>query len=47
MIENRPNFLSALSDYVLQAELPRGWEIPKFTKFGGETNESTVKHSAR
>jgi hypothetical protein len=28
-------------------ELPRGWKIPKFTKFGGETNESTVEHIAR
>jgi len=27
-------------------ELPKGWKIPKFTKFGGETNESTVEHIA-
>lgn len=28
-------------------ELPRGWKLPKFTKFDGDTNESTVKHIAR
>ncbi|KAK2430305.1 hypothetical protein QL285_028653 [Trifolium repens] len=44
---HRPNFVSALSEYVLQAELPRGWKIPKFTKFAGDTNESTVEHIAR
>ena len=41
---HRPNFVSTLSDYVLAEELPKGWKIPKFTKFGGETNESTVEH---
>jgi len=44
---HRPNFVSALSDYVLAEELPKGWKIPKFTKFGGETNESTVEYIAR
>lgn len=44
---HRPNFVSALSEYVLQTELPRGWKIPKFIKFVGDTNESTVKHVAR
>jgi hypothetical protein len=44
---HRPNFVSALSEYVLQAELPRGCKIPKFTKFAGDTNESTVEHIAR
>ncbi|XP_028207947.1 uncharacterized protein LOC114391142 [Glycine soja] len=44
---HRPNFVSALSEYVLQTELPRGVKIPKFTKFAGETNESTVEHIAR
>jgi len=29
------------------SELPRNWKIPKFTKFAGETNESTVEHIAR
>jgi hypothetical protein len=41
---HRPNFVSALLDYVLAEELPKGWKIPKFTKFGRETNEFTVEH---
>jgi len=32
---------------VLQFELPRGYKIPKFTKFAGDTSESTVKHITR
>jgi len=44
---HRPNFVSALSEYVLMTELPRNWKVPKFTKFDGETNESTVEHIAR
>eukprot|EP00256_Glycine_max_P062132 XP_014631525.1 uncharacterized protein LOC106798860 [Glycine max] len=44
---HRPNFVSPLSEYVLQTELPRGVKIPKFTKFAGETNESTIEHVAR
>ena len=32
--------------YVLIEELPRGWKIPKFSKFGEETNESTAEHIA-
>ncbi|KAK2435120.1 hypothetical protein QL285_020199 [Trifolium repens] len=44
---HRPHFVSALSEYVLQTELPRGWQIPKFTKFAGDTSESTVEHIAR
>jgi len=43
---HRPNFVSALSEYVLMEELPRGWKVPKFTKFGGETTESTVEQIA-
>jgi hypothetical protein len=35
---HRPNFVSALSEYVLQT---------KFTKFAGDTSESTVEHIAR
>jgi len=35
---HRSNFVSPLSEYVLQTELPRGWKIPKFTKFVGDTN---------
>ncbi|CAJ2652868.1 unnamed protein product [Trifolium pratense] len=45
--ESKPNFISPLSEYVLQTELPRGWKIPKFTKFAGDTTESTVEHVAR
>ncbi|XP_045831592.1 uncharacterized protein LOC123922985 [Trifolium pratense] len=44
---HRPNFVSPLSEYVLQTELPRGWKIPKFTKFAGDITESTVEHVAR
>jgi hypothetical protein len=44
---NRPNFVSPLSEYVLQNKHPRGWKIPKFTKFEGDTSESTVEHIAR
>ncbi|KAK2428173.1 hypothetical protein QL285_026709 [Trifolium repens] len=42
-----PHFVYALSEYVLQTELPRGWKIPKFTKFAGDTSESRVEHIAR
>jgi len=44
---HRLNFVSALSEYVLMSELPRNWNFPKFTKFVGETNQSTVEHIAR
>ncbi|XP_058763324.1 uncharacterized protein LOC131636746 [Vicia villosa] len=44
---HRPNFVSPLSEYIRQTELPRGWKVPKFTKFAGETGESTVEHVAR
>ncbi|XP_057421488.1 uncharacterized protein LOC130715404 [Lotus japonicus] len=44
---NRPHFASAFSEFVLQTELPRGWKVPKFTKFSGDTGESTVEHIAR
>jgi len=43
----RPNFTSTLSEYVLMTELRRNWKVPKFTKFAGETNESTVEHITR
>ncbi|XP_050877009.1 uncharacterized protein LOC127080750 [Lathyrus oleraceus] len=42
----RPNYSSPLSEYVL-TELPRGCKIPKFTKFSGDTSESTIEHIAR
>jgi len=43
----RLNFVSALSEYVLETDLPRNTKIPKFTKFAGENNESSVEHIAR
>ena len=43
----RPTYSSPLSEYILQTELPRGWKIPKYTKFRGESSESTVEHIAR
>ncbi|PNX57035.1 hypothetical protein L195_g050193, partial [Trifolium pratense] len=33
--------------YIGQTELPRGWKIPRFTKFAGDTSESTVEHISR
>jgi len=36
-----------LSELVLQCELPRGYKILKFTKFVGDTSESTVEHIMR
>ena len=36
-----------MSELVLQSELPRGYKIPKFTKFVGDTTESTVEHITR
>jgi hypothetical protein len=44
---NRPNFASPLVDLVLQSELPRGYKIPKFIRFAGDTSESTVEHITR
>jgi len=44
---HRPNFVSPLSKLVLQSELPRGYKIPKFTKFARDTSESIVEHIAR
>jgi len=32
---------------VLQSELPRGYKIRKFTKFAGDTSESTIEYIAR
>ncbi|XP_050888874.1 uncharacterized protein LOC127094047 [Lathyrus oleraceus] len=43
----RPNYTSHLSEYVLQPETPPRTKIPKFTKFFGDTTESTVEHVAR
>ena len=44
---HRPNFIFALSEYVLQTKLPRGQKIPKFTKFVVDISESTIEHIAR
>lgn len=41
---HRPNFVSPLSEYVLQTELPRGYKMSKFTTFAGDTSECTVEH---
>ncbi|XP_050875892.1 uncharacterized protein LOC127079548 [Lathyrus oleraceus] len=43
----RPTYSSPLPDFVSQIELPRGWKVLKFTKFAGDTEESTVEHVAR
>ncbi|XP_050918465.1 uncharacterized protein LOC127135882 [Lathyrus oleraceus] len=43
----RPNYTSPLSEYILQAEAPPITKIPKFTKFIGDTTESTVDQVAR
>ena len=42
----RPNYTSPLSEYILQTELPRGWKVPKFSKFSGDTSELVVEHIA-
>jgi len=44
---HRPNFVSPLSEYVLQIELQRGSKIPKFSTFAGDTSEFTVEHISR
>jgi hypothetical protein len=41
---HRPNFVSPLSEYVIQTELPRDYKVPKFTTFAGDTSESTIEH---
>ncbi|XP_050878325.1 uncharacterized protein LOC127082144 [Lathyrus oleraceus] len=43
----RPNYTSPLSEYILQAETPPRTKIPKFTKFSGDTTESTVENVAK
>lgn len=44
---NQPYFVSAFLDFTLHTEFPRGYKIPKFSKFYGEIGESTTKHIAR
>ncbi|KEH20036.1 hypothetical protein MTR_8g064900 [Medicago truncatula] len=41
---HRPNFVSPLSEHVLQTELPKGWKIPKFTTFDGDTKCPHLVH---
>ncbi|XP_050909793.1 uncharacterized protein LOC127123633 [Lathyrus oleraceus] len=43
----RTTYSSPLSDFILHTELPRGWKVLKFTKFIGDTEESTIEHVAR
>ncbi|XP_050878623.1 uncharacterized protein LOC127082429 [Lathyrus oleraceus] len=43
----RPLYISPLAEFILQAEAPKGMKVPKYTKFGGESGESTIKHVAR
>ncbi|XP_058725924.1 uncharacterized protein LOC131597234 [Vicia villosa] len=43
----RPTYSSLLAEYIVQTENPISWIIPKYTKFGGETGESTFEHIAR
>ncbi|XP_058741295.1 uncharacterized protein LOC131613663 [Vicia villosa] len=43
----RPTYLSPLAEYIVQTENPRGWKIPMYTKFGGETGKSTIEHIAK
>ncbi|XP_050907571.1 uncharacterized protein LOC127120994 [Lathyrus oleraceus] len=43
----RPNYTPPLAEYILQAEAPLRTKIPKFTKFTGDTTESTIEHVAR
>ncbi|XP_050916563.1 uncharacterized protein LOC127131690 [Lathyrus oleraceus] len=43
----RPLYASPLAEFILQAEAPRGMKVPKYTKIGGESGESTIEHVAR
>ena len=44
---HRPKFVSPLSEYVLQTELPKDYKIPKFTTFASDTRESTFERITR
>lgn len=44
---HRPNYISPLSEYILQIEFLTGLEVPKFMKFSGDTSESIVEHVTR
>jgi len=41
-----PYFVSTFPDYVLPYEFLRGYKVPKFSKYAGELEESTVEHVA-
>lgn len=43
---NHPYFVSPFSALVMQTELPRGWKVPKITKFFGEAGKSNVDYVA-
>ena len=43
----RTKYVSPFLDFMLQTELPRGWKLPKFTKFEGDVEESTDKHVSK
>ena len=43
----KPMYSSPLPYFVLQTELPRGWKVPKFTKFSGDIEESIGEYVAR
>ncbi|XP_050897061.1 uncharacterized protein LOC127103864 [Lathyrus oleraceus] len=43
----KPLYASPLAEFILQTEAPRGMKVPKYTKFGGESGESTIEHIAR
>ncbi|XP_050893866.1 uncharacterized protein LOC127100657 [Lathyrus oleraceus] len=43
----RPLYVSPLAEFILQTEAPRGMKVPKYTKFGGESGESTIEHIAK
>ncbi|XP_050909625.1 uncharacterized protein LOC127123450 [Lathyrus oleraceus] len=43
----RQLYASPLAEFILQTESPRGTRVPKYTKFGGESGESTIEHIAR
>ncbi|XP_050890253.1 uncharacterized protein LOC127095628 [Lathyrus oleraceus] len=34
----RPLYASPLAEFILQTEAPRGMKVPKYTKFGGESD---------
>lgn len=43
----KTNYISPLSEYILQAEAPPRTKILKFTKFSRDSTESIVEHVAR